>query len=101
MPSDLAALYKGELITLIYHQAREIEILKETIIELQEKINQKGSGDNSAKTVPAFVKANIKKKRKSGKRKLREHGFSRKLDIPTQSVFHSFDTGKVPFKLDT
>lgn len=36
MPSDLSALSKGELITIIYQQAREIEILKEQIIELRD-----------------------------------------------------------------
>lgn len=90
MPGDYSALSKGELIAIILKQAREIEILKETIIELQEKMNQKNSGDDSFKTIPAFVKANVKKKRKPGKRKPRQHGFSRKLEIPTQTIFHSF-----------
>lgn len=92
MPQDFSALSKGELITLICNQAREIEILKETIIELQEKIHHKDPSDDSSKTIPVFVKANVKKKRKSGKRKLRGQGFSRKLDNPTQSIFPSFDT---------
>lgn len=90
MPGDYSALSKGELITIIFKQAREIETLKEVIIELQEKIKQKTDGDDSSKTLPSFVKANVKRK-KQGKRKLREHGFSRKLDIPTQKIFHSFD----------
>ena len=42
MPSDLSALSKGELITVIHQLVREIDILKETIIELQEKLKQKG-----------------------------------------------------------
>jgi transposase len=90
MSSDLSTFSKGELITIIFKQAREIEILKETIIELQEKMNQKNSGNDSSKTIPAFVKANIKKKKKVGKRKHRAHGFGRKLDIPTQTILHSF-----------
>jgi len=89
MPSDLSALSKGELITLIYQQAREIEVLKEQIIELQEKLNQKGSSNDSTKTIPAFVKSNVKKKKRKGERKQREYGFSRKLDIPTKRVFHT------------
>lgn len=40
MPEDYSALSRGELITIIFKQAREIETLKETIIELQEKIKQ-------------------------------------------------------------
>lgn len=90
MPSDLAALSKGELITIIYQQAREIEILKEKIIELQEKLGQKGEGGNSPKSIPSWVKANVKKKR-GGRRKQRDHGFSRRLDTPTQTIFHSYN----------
>ncbi len=91
MPGDYSALSKGELITIIFKQAREIETLKEIIIELQEKMKQKNSGDDSSKPVPSFVKANVKKKKKVGKRKQREHGFSRKLDTPTKTIFHSFN----------
>lgn len=90
MPSDLSALSKGELITIIFNQAREIEILKEKIIELQEKLGQKSEGGNLSKSIPSWIKANIKKKR-SGKRKQREHGFSRKLDTPTKTFFYGFE----------
>lgn len=90
MPSDLSALSKGELITIILSQAREIEILKEKIIELQEKLGQKDEGGGLSKVTPSWVKANVQKKR-SGKRKPREQGFSRKLDIPTRRVFHGFE----------
>ncbi len=90
MPDDLSALSKGELITLIHKLLREIDTLKETIIELQEKIKQKDSGNDSSKTLPSWVKASVKGRRQ-GKKKLREHGFGRKLDVPTEKVFHSFD----------
>lgn len=91
MSGDYSALSKGELITIIFKQAGEIETLKEVIIELQEKIKQKDPGDDSSKTLPSFVKLNVKKKKHAGKRKLREHGFGRKLDVPTQKVFHSYE----------
>src|SRR3989344_9468729 len=91
MPGDYSALSKGELITVIFKQAGEIEILKEVIVELQEKIQAKDSGGDSSKTLPSFVKLNVKKKKHTGKRKLRDHGFGRKLDIPTQKVFHSYE----------
>lgn len=90
MPSDLSVLSKGELIKIIYQQASEIEILKGAIIELQDKLQQKDSGDDSSKKLPSFVKLNVKKKKKS-ERKTREHGFSRKLDVPTTQIFHSYD----------
>lgn len=91
MPKDLSTLSKGELITIIYEQQRQIELLKETIIELQERMKQKDNNDSS-KTTPSFVKANVKKKKRKASRKQREHGFSRKLDTPSKAVFHSFST---------
>lgn len=90
MPKDLSLLSRGELFDLIYQQAREIEILKEMIVVLQEKSGQKDS-DSQSKPLPSFVKPNVKKKKKA-KRKQREHGFSRKLETPTKTILHSFDT---------
>ncbi len=90
MASDLSALSKGELVTIIYQQASEIEILKQAVIELQEKLQQKESGDSSSNKLPSFVKLNVKKKKKA-ERKIREHGFGRSLDVPTKQVFHSYD----------
>lgn len=91
MPSDLSALSKGELIQLIYKQAGEIETLKEVIIELQEKLKQKAGEDDSSKSLPSFIKLNVKKSKSKGQRKQREFGFGRKLDTPTQKVFHSYE----------
>ncbi len=89
MASDLSTLSKGELIKIIYQQSSEIDILRQTIIELQEKMQQKDS-DDDAKRLPSFVKLNVKKKKKS-ERKIRNHGFARKLESPTKRIFHSYD----------
>src|ERR1700722_7123951 len=89
MPTDTSTLSRGELVDLLYEQAREIEILKEMLVVLQEKLEQKDSGDGSGKPLPSFVKANVKKKKRQAKRKQREHGFSRKMETPTRAVFHS------------
>ncbi len=91
MPEDLSTLSKGELITIIHRLLREIDTLKETVIELQDKLKQKDQGDDNSKQIPSFVKANLRKKRKLI-RKQREQGFGRKLDIPTKKIFHSFDS---------
>lgn len=91
MASDLSALSKGELITIIYQQVSEIDILKQAIIELQEKLQQKDLGDDSSRKLPSFVKLNVKKKKKKIERKTREHGFARKLETVTNQVFHSYD----------
>lgn len=88
--SDLSSLSRGELIKIIYQQASEIDILKQAIIELQEKLKQKDSGDDSSKKLPSFVKFNVKKKKKIP-RKTRDHGFARLLEKATKQVFHSYD----------
>src|SRR5205814_6923811 len=91
MPTDLSTLSRGELVDLLYQQAREIEILKEMLVQLQGKLEEKDSGDNFGKPPPSFVKANVKKKKKKEKRKARVEGFSRKAEIATKQVFHSYD----------
>lgn len=91
MVTDLSALSKGELIDIIYQQTREIEILKEMLVELQEKRGQKDSDNGHSKPLPSFVKANVKKKKKQVKRKARAQGFSRKKEVATKKVFHSYD----------
>lgn len=91
MPTDLSAMSRGELVQLLYEQAREIEILKEMLTQLQGKLEEKDSGEGSGEALPSFVKANIKKKKKKTARKQREHGFSRKIETPTKTIFHSFN----------
>ncbi len=90
MLKDLSTLSRGELVDLLHQQAREIEILKEMMVVLQEKLEQKDSGDGPSKALPTFVKPNIKNKKKKAKR-TRDHGFSRKVETPTKAIFHSFD----------
>jgi len=90
MPSDLSTLSRGELVTVIYQQASEIEILKQVIIDLQERIKPQ-SGQDSPKVVPPFVKANVKKSKRKKKAKKREHGFARLRETPTQQVFHGLE----------
>src|SRR5436853_211614 len=86
---DYATAPRGELVRLIYHQQTELEILKGIIAQLQEKLKEKDAGDDTVKTVPGFVKANVKKKKRKKARKQRAHGFARKKETPTQTVFHS------------
>jgi len=88
---DFATAPRGELVALIYQQQTEIEILKGRIIELEEKFKKRDGGDDNAKTQSFVVKANIKKKKRKKERKKRAHGFARKREQPTETVFHSFD----------
>ena len=63
--TNLNSLSKGELITIIYKLFEENELLRIRISDLEEKLNQKGKSENLKKEIPLWVKANVKKKRKS------------------------------------
>lgn len=86
---DYATAPRGELVRLIYEQQAQLEILKGIIAQLQEQLKQRDPSDDTAKTVPGFVKANVKKKKRKKPGKQRAHGFARKKETPTQTVFHS------------
>lgn len=89
---DYATAPRGELVRIIYEQQAQLGILQGIIAQLQEQLKQKDPRDDSAKTVPGFVKANVKKKKRKKARKQRNHGFARKKETPTQTVFHSLTT---------
>lgn len=84
---DLSAAPKGELLRIIYDQQDEITALKAQVAELRFRLNAQGP---KPKTPPSWVKPNAKPKQQK-ERKHREHGFSRKLDIPTKRIIHSLD----------
>lgn len=85
--TDLTSLSKYQLITIIYELVDEIDLLKTRIIELEEKLHQKGE-NTQKKTLPLWIKPNVKK-RNNGKRKKRIQAFVRIKDKPTSTVFHS------------
>jgi len=84
---DLLAAPRSELIRIIYDQQDKIAALETQIVELRSRMEQQGP---KQKTPPSWAKPNTKTKQK-GKRKKRNIGFTRKLDVPTKRVFHSFD----------
>lgn len=86
---DFLTAPRSELIRIIYEQADRIKALEAQIAELRARMNEKGPEKPS--TPPSWAKTNTKTK-KTGPRKNRTHGYGRKLDIPTKSMFHSFDT---------
>lgn len=88
---NLTSLSKGELITIIYELVGEIELLKTRIIDLEEKLAERGVSNGKKKIIPIWVKTNVKNKR-TGKRKKRSHAFVRLKDEPTSTVFHSHET---------
>jgi hypothetical protein len=85
---DLLSAQKSELIRIIYQQQDKIAALEAQIIELRSRITNQNPKDKT--NPPSWVKPSVKTKSRK-ERKKREHGFARKLDIPTKKVFHSFD----------
>ncbi len=87
LPSDLNDLPRGELIRIIFAQKDEIDLLQAQMTELRARVDAQGP---KPKTPPLWVKPNTKAQ-KQHERKQRDHGFARKLDIPTERIIHSLD----------
>lgn len=88
--TDLTKLSKSQLIAIIYDLYDHIQLLQTRIVDLEEKLNQKGKRENQKREIPLWVKANVKK-RNNGKRKKREQAFVRMKDTHTNTVFHSHE----------
>lgn len=87
---QLRLLSKDELIVLIMKLFDEIDLLKIRIIDLEEKLSQKGKPGNQKREIPLWVKANVARKN-NGKRKKRLNAYVRMKDTPTNTVFHSHE----------
>lgn len=85
---ELNTAPKSELIRIIYKQQDKIVALETQIAELRSRLNNQGPKQKT--TLPSWVKPNIKTKKNRPKKK-RDHGFGRKLDIPTKQLFHSYN----------
>lgn len=86
---DLIAAPKPELIRIIYEQQDQIKALQGQIAELRSRLKDQGPKDKE--TLPSWVKPNVRRKKKVV-RKHREEGYARKLDTPTNRVFHSCES---------
>lgn len=80
---------RGELLKLIYELIEKNQTLRTRIAELEEKLKQ--NQETKKPKTPLFVKPSVKRKKKVEPRAKREQGYARKLDIPTQKKFHSFE----------
>lgn len=89
--SALHSLSKSQLIVLVMKLFDEIELLKVRIIELEEKLSEKGDSTNQKNNVPLWIKPSTKTKAKH-KRKQRRENFVRTKDDPTHHIFHSYET---------
>ena len=85
---DVNSAPRSELVRLVYEMADRIHILEGEIARLKEQLHEKGKGDGSSQ-LPSFVKANKKKRKAGGARKKRIAAFTRKKEIPTETVFHT------------
>lgn len=87
--SSLSTATREELVKVVYELIDENQALKSQVVELQNRLKEKGNGPKE-NPLPAFVKLNRPKK-ESQERKKREVNFSRKRGAPDQKVFHCFD----------
>src|SRR3989304_7275650 len=87
--SDLLSAPRGDLLRLIYDLIDENNTLKAQIAHLKESLGKLPDG-TPKKELPLFVKPNSKKKIKRDRVK-RSVNFTRKKDIPTKKIFHSFE----------
>jgi len=85
---DINTAPRGELVRLIYEMADKIHVLEGEIARLKERLHEKGKNTESSSNTPSFVKANKKRKRVK-KRKKRTSAYTRKKEIPTETIFHS------------
>jgi transposase len=88
---DLLNAPRGELLKLIYELIETNQALKTRIAELEDKLKIKDEGSKGKASIPLFIKASVKKK-KTKIRAKRNTNFSRKLDTPTNTEFHSYET---------
>lgn len=63
---DLTTAPRGELIKIIYDQRAKIEALETQLAEIRSRLNQQGP--NTQAIPPAFIKANVKHKKKMEER---------------------------------
>lgn len=85
---DINSAPRSELVRLVYEMADKIALLEGEIARLKEKLHEKGKSSGSSASIPSFVKANKKKKRVKN-RKQREVAYTRKKEVPTETIFHT------------
>lgn len=86
---DLLTAPRGELIRIIHAQNDKIEALETQLAEIRSRLERQGSKPQDIP--PAFVKANVKHKKRTEERGKRKEDFSRHRDVPTKEVFHTYD----------
>ncbi len=84
---DVTTAPRGELIRLVYELFDKVEALEAELAQVKEQLHEKQTGKGPATSVPAFVKANTKKKQ-AKPRKQRDHAYHRLSDAPTEQVCH-------------
>lgn len=87
--SDILTATREELIALVYDLIDRVHAQEAQIAYLKDQLHQKGKDNIPTVKPPAFVKANIQKKKKTI-RKRREESYHRAREAPTKQMLHSF-----------
>lgn len=85
---DINSAPRAELVRLIYEMVDKIALLEGEVVRLKEQLYEKGKGSGINTNIPSFVKAN-KKRKHVQKRKQRVTGYTRKKEVPTETIFHT------------
>jgi len=87
--SDILTATREELIALVYDLIDRVHAQEAQIAYLKDQLHQKGKDNTPTVKPPAFVKANVQKKKKIPRKK-RKESYHRTREVPTKRVFHSF-----------
>jgi len=86
---DVKTAPRAELIRTIYELQDTVESLETQLAELRSRIEKQGPKPQDIP--PAFIKANIKHKRRQEARRKRKENFARHRDTPTKEVYHTYE----------
>lgn len=86
---DLTTASRGELMRIIHAQNDKIEALEAQLAEIRSRLNQQGPKPQDIP--PAFIKANVKHKKRQEARRKRKENFSRHREEPTKEVFYTHE----------
>jgi len=85
---DLEKASREELLQLISQLLNQLQTLQERVKQLEAESTSSRGGGGDQPQPPTWAKPN-RPSRKKKKRKLRSHGFARKLDPPTERIEHA------------
>lgn len=88
-PMDLNTASRGELVRLVYELQDKVETLESQLAEIRSRLESQGPKPQDVP--PAFIKANVKHKKKLEARRKRKENFTRHSEESTKEIFHTHE----------